>query len=1023
MSQVNQDNQLWRGLEGQESAAVVASFKHREFQEGASVLEDPISRRTFIKLLGATTALAGLTGCGLRKPERKIYPYAKMPEEILPGRSTFYSTSMAVGRQVAGLVVESHEGRPTKVEGNPSHADNLGKSNVVHQASVLELYDPDRLTHPKFNGKPSTWSDFESWVSSSDIFSNRGSRVAVLTDTSMSPSFHSAVDHFYTKYPRARVFRYDPVNSDSVIDGAELAFSRRLIPQYRFESADLVVSFADDFLSPALGRIADVKAYSSRRDPEHKDGMNRLFVLESSLSNTGAKADHRIRVKTANLDKAVLELAAQLVRDGLSVPSSYSSLFNVISSSVNLEHSVVPSRYLRAISADLLTHKGRSILTGGAFLGAASQGVLHVLNLLLGNLSSTVTYVLPAMSGSVVDAKSSAESLGELYSSISKDQVDTLFIIGGNPFYTAFSEYSLANVKGKVKNIIHLTLSENESSAASNWVLPQSHYLESWGDLLSDSGQYSVVQPLIRPMYDTKTAIEFLSLLRGVVTTDYKLLRHQFDLMRASVSWKEWLHNGVVSLRNSVVTPVLGASFVSRLKAAAKGSGNADELSVQVVLDNRLLDGRFSNSAWLQELPDFMTKLTWDNALLMGPKTAEDQGVKTEDVVVLKTAKASLELPVMVVPGYADGDMTLSLGYGRKTVGVIGEEVGFDATPIWSVSGPLKASIQKTDRTYHLVTTQHHGSMHGRPIFREANVEEYQKNPEFAKEMVEHPPLKSLWPERTYDAGYQWGMAIDLSKCTGCSACLVACQAENNIPIVGKDQVANGREMHWIRIDRYFEGSQSDPKVAQMPVTCMHCENAPCEQVCPVAATTHSKEGTNDMAYNRCIGTRYCADNCPVKVRRFNFFDYHQRNPQAVDKKKVHLFDYFKEPNKQTQKQFNPDVTVRMRGVMEKCTFCVQRIHQAKSMAKVKGRDLVDGDVVTACQQACPADAIVFGDIRNKDAEVTRQISKKRGYHLLAELNLKPRTTYLASIRNEHPDLIEHNQVEESSTSHARSEH
>jgi len=1019
MSQINNEKQFWRGLEGQEDPLVVESFKSREFQENASVLEDAVSRRTFMKLMGATTALAGLTGCGLRKPVQKIYPYAKMPEEILPGRPLYYSTSMAIGREVVGLVVETNEGRPTKIEGNPRHASNKGKTNALHQASVLDLYDPDRLQRPQHDGKDATWAAFSDWISDKKVLASRGSRAALLVESSMSPLYHSSVEQFRRKFPRAAVYRYDAINNDSLLDGVKMAFTQSLIPRFDFSKASIILSFGDDFLSPSLGSLPSAAGYASRRDPDVAGGMSRLYVLESSLSPTGAKADHRVRVKTANLDLVVSLVASNLFANGLALPARLASIKAAVDRVAQKAKGLVDDRVMSALVSDLLSHRGASILTGGPSLSPQSQALIHIVNNALQNTGKTISYFSDPFAANKIEKQNNRASISALSDVIDSGGIDTLFIVGGNPVYNAYADSRFTERLSKVQNVVHLTTSFNETSAKSSWVLPKSHYLESWGDLLSDDGQYSVVQPMIRPMYDTKTAEEFISLLRGVGTTDYKLLRQGFNLSSPGVSWKSWLHNGVVSRRVVARRPVAS----SRLAALLSASDISDDLHVEVVLDSRILDGRYSNSSWLQEVPDTITKLTWDNALLLSPATAAESHVKTGDMVKLIAEDASLTLPVMVVPGYADNDAKVALGFGRTHVGVIGQEVGFNVSSLWTSEGPRVAKIEKTGDVYELVTTQAHGSMHGRPIFREANLDEYKKDPEFAKHRVHHPEAKSLWEDRKYDTGYQWGMSIDLSKCTGCNACLVACQSENNIPIVGKDQVANGREMHWIRIDRYFEGDEHDRKVAQMPVTCMHCENAPCEQVCPVAATVHSEEGTNDMAYNRCIGTRYCADNCPVKVRRFNFFDYQQRNPQSVKKEKVHLFDYLKEPNKQTQKQFNPDVTVRMRGVMEKCTFCIQRINQAKSEANVKGKGLVDGDVVTACQQACPTDAIVFGDIRNKDAKVTSEINKKRGYHLLSELNLRPRTTYLGSVRNEHPELVASKPVGHHDDSHSRSEH
>ncbi|NQY74232.1 MAG: 4Fe-4S dicluster domain-containing protein, partial [Candidatus Margulisbacteria bacterium] len=549
-----------------------------------------------------------------------------------------------------------------------------------------------------------------------------------------------------------------------------------------------------------------------------------------------------------------------------------------------------------------------------------------------------------------------------------------------------------------------------------DWVIPKTHFLESWGDQTALSGVVGLMQPLINPMYDSTSSLEILSKLLGESKKELTIVRDTWRNRKTFINWKEWLHNGIISGYTLKVAPkTTYTRFQNILAKQVKAKSRFDtQIELNFVPDNSVYDGRFINNAWLQELPDPITKLTWDNAALISPKTAKEMGVKTKDLVSIHVKEHTQNFPVFVLPGHAEGCISLSMGYGQKTVGRIGEESGFDAFVLQSIDdNPVKSDrTVPLGKDYPLATTQDHFSLEDRPIYRQTDLESYKKNPNFATEMVKVPHPRSSWEERPYDTGYQWGLSIDLNKCTGCNACIMGCQSENNIPIVGKKEVLNGREMHWIRLDRYFSGDDFNPLLVHQPMTCLQCENAPCEQVCPVAATTHSKEGLNDMTYNRCIGTRYCANNCPAKVRRFNFFDYHQTNPQSIKKDRKHFFDLIREPDKTLQKQFNPNVTVRMRGIMEKCTYCVQRINEAKSDAKNETRLVRDGEIQTACQQACPADAIVFGNILDKKSKIYKLRSKQRTFSILEDLQLKPRTTYMASIRNPHPSFVTSNTVE-----------
>ena len=1001
MSQIKQESSsgsYWRSFSDRENGPEFRKFLFNEFQKGASVLEDGITRRSFLKLMGASAALAGVAGCSIRKPVQKLRPYAKRPEDYIPGKPVYYATAMQVGSDVVGVLAESQEGRPTKLEGNPAHSMSLGGMKSYHQAAVLDLYDPDRIFHPMSNGEKSDWGHYETWLTGqlSSMSATRGEGACLLVDSQVSPTFSRLLLELKNAYPALRVFKYDGLNSDCQAEGIQLATGRAMVPQYQFQKADIIVSFGADFLGVEPNNISYTRDFSERRDPDSGQ-MNRLYAFENHLTITGSKADHRIRVKASQIEPAAWVVASALIRQ-VGPGSLSASIVNAIHGAADHYRSLVDDKIVQAIVSDLVSHRGRSLIVSGIQCAPTVHALVYALNQILGNASQTVIYRA---------ADTSEESLRHLSDLLSKGSVKHLFIVGGNPVYNAPVSLKFSERLKKASSIVHLTHAENETSQLAQWVLPCSHFLESWGDLKAIDGSVSIVQPLIQPLYNSRSSAEFLSGLLGKADMSYNLVRSTWKATEAA--WKKWLHNGVVSGASTALpaAPLTDKGFSESLAKQIRSLKTASGIEIVFPLSYSLLDGRYANNGWLQELPDPITKLVWDNAALISEKTAEKLSLKTEDLILITHDGHELKVPVMVMPGQADESISVSLGYGRKVVGRVGKGTGSNGYALWTGAAFISgAKIEKTGRVYHLATTQNHGSMEGRAIIREATLDTYKKHPNFAKEMIHTPPLESLWEERVYDKGYQWGMSIDLSRCTGCSACITACQSENNIPIVGKKQAMNGRVMHWIRLDRYFEGDVDQARVAYQPVTCLHCENAPCEQVCPVAATVHSEEGLNDMVYNRCVGTRYCSNNCPVKVRRFNFFDYHQRNPQSVKKERKHLFDYVRQPDLDIQKQFNPDVTVRMRGVMEKCTYCVQRINEARINSKLEEVQIVDGDVVTACQQSCPAGAIVFGNILDPNSKVSKAKARSREYHLLEELHLKPRTTYLASIRNPHPSLV-----------------
>jgi len=988
-SDLQTDPVHWRSLNQLEGNAQFTKFEHREFQEGASELLDPVSRRSFLKVMGAGVGLAGMQAC--RRPVEKILPYSKTPEDLIPGVPQHYATTFSVGTDVFGVIVESHEGRPTKVEGNPDHPFSFGASDAFAQASVLDLYDPDRQTTPKHKGLAQTWEQFAVVAKklSANYHANEGAGLAIISETITSPTLAALRADLMKAMPKALWVSYDPINEDNSLGGAQLAFGQSLRPLYDYSKADVVVSIGADFMGTDPGHLRAVREFAQKRNVKNKQ-MNRLYAIESTFSLTGSNADHRLRLQSKQLFSFVQALAHELfVVQNLETPAGINSS--------ELQQSLVHADgrpfsknkpWIAALAKDLMKHRGSSLVVVGEAQPLAAHALAHVINDALKNVGTTVQYF------AVPEAQATlqSEQLKMLATALDKKAIETLIILGGNPAYNLPADIRFKESVEKIAHTIHLSGAYDETSALSEWHLPRAHALEAWGDAVARDGTRSIVQPLIEPLYDGKSDIELISwLLRGEFSNGYKLVRNTWQIpLDFEKYWRNLLYAGLdTKSAGSPVKPTFSAKAIETFRRPLIKESN--DLEINFLPSAQTYDGRYANVPWLQELPEPMTKLTWDNVFLVSPRTAKELHLASEDVVRVSLRGHAIEAPVWVQPGQADHTLSIALGYGRTHAGYTGNRVGVDVYPLrfsnalWFDSG---VTLTKTIKTYPLSATQDHHSMEGRPIVREATLEEFFKEPTFAEEMVEHPPLLSLYKEHDYSKGHQWGMTIDLNTCVGCNGCMVACQAENNIPTVGKEQVANGREMHWLRMDRYFTGDVDDPQTVHQPVACQQCENAPCEQVCPVAATAHSPEGLNDMAYNRCVGTRYCSNNCPFKVRRFNFLAWHNDEPET------HAM------------QHNPNVTVRMRGVMEKCTYCVQRINSAKITAKVQGKPLVDGDIKTACQQACPANAIVFGDINDHQSRVTELKKSPRRYEMLAELNIKPRTSFLAKIRNPNPELL-----------------
>ena len=979
--------EYWRSLERLADTPEFRNFVHREFPQNASELDNAWSRRKFLTLMGASIAMAGMTGC--RRPEEAIVPYAKAPEEVIPGVPEYYATTMPFGLSAYGVIVESYEGRPTKIEGNELHPSSKGTSNSFMQASILGLYDPDRSKRILEDGDERDWNDFAShWRSRREKYiANKGEGLAILSEAHSSPTIFRLADDFASIYPLAKWVTFDPVSDENIYEGIRVATGKYYQPEYHFEKARVILSLDSDFLLTESENLNSARGFAlGRQIDSDKDDMNRLYVVESAFSITGGMADHRLRLQSRMVGAFIIELMSELESHGPSMN------LNGLFPSDRTNHGFDP-RWMAALARDLMNNKGQCLIIVGRQQPPGVHALAFALNKYLENIGKTVSY------REIKEASiSKSGNLKSLVEAMHKGEISTLIIVGANPLYNAPADLEFGDALNRVEDVIQLSQYLDETSHKAQWHLPQSHFLESWGDARAIDGSPSVIQPLIERLYDSRTTVEVINfIITGIDRRGIEIVQLTWKPILSGDFEREWrrvLHDGV--LKNSrlfEIDPAFDSiAIINHIRQNPFPSYSADNHNLEIVFrpSANLYDGRFANNGWLQELPDPVTKLSWDNVAVMSPATAQDLGLKNEEMAWLNVNGRKLKMPVWITPGWVDYSVAITLGYGRQSAGKVGNDVGFNSYSLRTSDAlyiGYGLTLEKTGEKYPLANTQDHWSMEGRPIVREGSLQHYRENPNFASEMVEHPPLKSLWKEHKYDEGYQWGMTIDLNSCVGCGACTIACQSENNIPIVGKTQVKNGREMHWIRVDRYFSGDIEEPEMVYQPVPCMHCENAPCETVCPVNATVHDREGLNLMTYNRCIGTRYCSNNCPYKVRRFNFFNYTKDTPESMK-----LLN-------------NPDVTVRSRGVMEKCTYCIQRINRAKMDAKKEGTEVADGEFMTACQQACPTNAIEFGNINNPASNVAKAKNKGRNYNLLEELNVRPRTSYLAKLRNPNPEL------------------
>jgi molybdopterin-containing oxidoreductase family iron-sulfur binding subunit len=969
--------EYWRSLEELSRSDAFDEFFEQEFPQQAIPLQKGVHRRDFVKLMGASVAMAGLAAC--RQPAEAIVPYVNQPESVIPGKPLYFASAMPLGGVATGVLVESHLNRPTKIEGNPEHPSSLGASDAFMQAAVLGLYDPDRSQVVRRFGDTATWGDFLGVLQPIlNAARTSGAGLRILTQTVTSPTLGAQLQSLLTQYPGMKWHQWEAVNRDSVREGGRMAFGRYVNVAYDFTKANVVVSLGSDFLREGPGHLRYARDFMSRRRirKNNKQPINRLYAIEAGMTTTGSVADHRIAVKPSEI-----EAIARAILGGSSTHPQIATLIK-----------------------DLLNNRGTSVVIAGDEQPAEVHAIAHAINSQLGNIGSTVLVTDPIE----VTPVNQLASLQELVRDMNAGAVSAVIILGGNPVFDAPVDLQFSKALDKVPFRAHQSLYYDETSLRCHWHIPETHWLESWSDARAHDGTISIIQPLIAPLYNGRSAHELLgALIGGLDQTPYQTVRtHWFGKGATEATWRRWLHDGVIAGSALPATPAAAAT-----PQTTNNQQPTTGIEIELRPDPTIHDGRFANNGWLQELPKPQTKITWDNVMIVGPKTAAKIGYDVEERDQLVNEKqtrfagvsyrgVSMRLPVWVVPGHAEDVATIYFGYGRRDAGKVGTGIGFNTYPFRfsnALHGGPGAKIAMSDvapRIYPVACTQEHQSIDPkvvgeRGIIRSASFAAYQKNPEFAKDphATEGGHDESMYPSFDYSDKQAWAMVIDTSVCTGCNGCVIACQAENNIAIVGKDEVVRERELHWLRIDRYYRGDVENPEVFHQPVPCMQCENAPCEPVCPVEATSHSDDGLNDMTYNRCIGTRYCSNNCPYKVRRFNFFHYADYDTPALKPMR------------------NPDVTVRTRGVMEKCTYCVQRINAAKIEAAKEGRKVRDGEIVTACQQACPTQAIVFGDMNDKTSAVAQLKAEPTNYALLEELQTRPRTTYLANVRNPHPEL------------------
>ena len=994
----------------------------REFPQHASEWVDSVSRRGFMKLMGASIALAGLTGCA-KQPDEPIYPYVKQPEDLVLGKPIYFATAHPFPMGSVPLLVKSEAYRPIKVDGNPEHPMNHGTSDAYTQGTLLGMYDPDRSKRVLYRGETRDYinfvADFTAMLESKA--SSGGQGLYFLSGTVVSPTLAAQWKNASAKYPNAKWVQYEPVNRDSARTASKQAFGEYLDPQYKLDQADVILALDADFLSglwhPGFLKLA--ADYAQRRSLNPGVEMNRMYSVESTPSTTGFKAEHRLRMRASQVEGFAAAVAAAVGAGAAPSGAAWTE---------------EQTAYLNAVAKDLKANAGKCVVIPGEQAAPGVHLAAIAINQALGNVGKTVVYTETVNPMPTVQM----DEMKQLVEDLNGGKVDWLVILDTNPVYDAPADLGFEKAMGHAKTVAHLGLYVDETGTIADWHINGTHYLEMWSDVRAYDGTVSIVQPMIAPLYGGKSAHHIVQIMLADPNMSPNAAVQQTWASAVggtnvdqngdshgplSPGWRKALHDGWIA--NTAFAP----KTVSAKNISLPAVSVPDPSIMEVIFrpDPTIYDGRYANLGWMQELPKPITNLSWDNAALMSIPTLVKLNVSESDVVEIEYQGRKIKASVMVAPGHPDQSITMYLGYGRRNAGRVGTGPGFDAYPIRLAASPLfavGATVRKTGETYECASTKSHyidhrdlfarnygfekeakeakpdttpHSLEGREaeqrgLIRFATLEEYKQNPNFANENAEFnapPKSMTLFPEWDYSKGYQWGLSIDMNSCVGCNACIIACYAENNIAVVGKHEVQVGRDMQWIRIDTYFEGDMNAPKAYFQPMTCQMCENAPCEQVCPVGATVHSPEGLNLMLYQRCVGTRYCSNNCPYKVRRFNWL----------------LFsDYETESLKLMR---NPEVSVRSRGVMEKCTYCVQRISKAKIRADKENRAVRDGEIVTACQEACPTHAITFGNINDKNSRVSRIKAQTRNYTALADLNTRPRTSYVAGVVNPNPDLTE----------------
>lgn len=997
----------WRSVEEFVDAPEFAEFVSREYPQHAEEWSDSFSRRNFIKIMGASLALAGLSGCVIQ-PAEKIVPYVKQPEEILPGKPLYFATAMTLGGIATGLLGRSNEGRPTKLEGNTEHGGSLGATHVFAQAELLSLYDPDRTQQVLYRNEPKTWQAFvgEFRGKIEENRQNAGAGIRFLTETVTSPTLIAQFKQILTELPGAKWYQYEPVNKDNVNQGAKLAFGSAVNTVCNFEKAERILSLDADIFGGTNVRYMKDFA-KGRAISEEKKEMNRLYAVETTLTLTGAKADHRLAVKPSELPEVAKAIAKAVGVAGAN--STYSN------------------KWVDVMVQDLVAHKGKSLVVVGDNQPPVVHALAHAINSALGNVGQTVSYTDPLSANAEIPQ---TDGLKELIKDINAGAVKMLVIIGGNPVYNTPADAKLSKElmmdDAKLPLRVHVAQTMDETGAVCHWHVNAKHFLEMWSDARAYDGTATIVQPLVQALYDGKSAHEIVQLFakENFEKKEIDIIKDYWKAngLADEKAWRKAVHDGFIP--NSALpakTVTINTGFLSQPTTAPAGSG---DLEIAILPDPSIYDGRYTNNGWLQELPNPLTKITWENVALVSPNTAAklkvNQGRDAEqqagagegttfintkggnlfsDLVTLtyQDGKISKSVPIWVAPGQPDDVVTIFLGYGRTKAGRVGDGLGYNAYEVRKSDAMWfgKGSISVTGETTKVASTQTHFNMEGREdeVLRVFDLESWEKQAEANHQHNEYE-LSMFEPYDYSHNNNKWGMSIDLNACVGCNACVLACQSENNIPVVGKEQVERSREMHWMRVDAYFEGDANDPNSLNnpkslnfQPMLCQQCEQAPCELVCPVHATVHSAEGLNDMVYNRCIGTRYCSNNCPYKVRRFNFTLYQDWNTP------------------QYKLMRNPEVTIRSRGVMEKCTYCTQRISAARIEAEKAGRPVGDGEIVTACEAVCPTDAIVFGNLNDPNSRVAKLHKDHRNYNVLNSLNTQPRTTYLAGLRNQNKEM------------------